>query len=198
MFLRLLLAGCVAIFVTALFAGNAFANRSLTVNRTAFRATSRAVAFNGFELNTTCEVTLNGGTTVSSIAKSPDQIGTITEGRTTNCRGAARRMVILNTLVNPMRLMYVLFFGTLPNITAVRTTVINVRFEMQETFAGNCLYTNESQASLLSETGGGQQYNQWELQNSSAALVRGGFFCPGILSVAGTFALTPSLRVGLL
>lgn len=198
-YLRLVFAGCVAVLAMSLLAGSAVALRSLSVNRTRVSATSRSVIFTGAELNTTCEVTLNGETTTTAVAKgSTSQIGVITEGRTTNCRGAARRAVILNTAVNPMRLAYTSFAGTLPRITSVTVTASNALFELQETFAGNCLYRGDAVRSVFSETLGGQRFNQAEFNRAASTLNSGGFFCPRTGTITGTFTLTPTLNVGLL
>ena len=198
-YLRIFVAGCVAVFMMSLFAGSAFANRSLTVNRTAFRATSRAVVFAGSELNTTCEVTLNGATTVTAVQKSAGAaLGVITEGKVSFCRGSIPRAVFLFTVANPIRLSYASFTGTLPRITAVGVMASNVALEVQETVFGNCLYRGDAQAWTLRDTGGRQELNQMEFVNAPARLFRGGIFCPATSTITGTLALTPSLRIGLI
>ena len=197
-YLRLVRVGCAAILALALLAGGASASRSLTVNRTAIRAVARTAIFNGLEVNTTCEVTLNGETTVTSFAKrSGLQFGVITEGRSANCRGAARRVVFLNTPANAMRLAYSFFAGALPSITSVRASGSNFLFELQETFVGNCLYRVDSGSWNFFATSGRQEYDRVDTRIEST-LFRGGIFCPRATFVSAVFTVSPLLNVGLI
>lgn len=196
-FSRLLTAACIAVFSLALFTSAAAALRSITVNRTRVTATSRSVIFEASELNTTCEVTLNGETTVTAAAKrAGTNIGVITEGRTTNCRGAAREARVLNTAVRPIRIQYASFAGTLPRITSVSVTGVESEF-LLNTFFGSCLYKGDVPA-RFSETGGGTRFNQAEFRRGAARLVSGpcGFAPTG--TITGTFSLSTTLNVGLI
>jgi hypothetical protein len=134
-FTRLLIGACVAVVALAMFAGSALALRSVqTSNPGAQSGTGRNVSFEegGGFLRTVCEgLTLNGEGRERIAKTAGAEVGSITEGRTTNCRAfgfVAATITVEAEPRTPFNMRYNSILGTLPTITGILTLTEGVRF----------------------------------------------------------------------
>lgn|SRR5829696_3083775 len=125
--------------VLSALVGTASANRRSTSSRN-IRATWTALEFiDAFGTTVRCPLTLEGSLHSAVITKTLGAlIGHITRGTINSAGCAAGGFTILQANL-PWHVRYNGFQGTLPNITAVRTTVINMAFRLQSP-SGTCLF----------------------------------------------------------
>ncbi len=205
---RWITAVLVMVGVTALATAPASANRSLSLSPGgAMRVTSEGrLTFEepsgSFGLE--CNVTLNG-TLAREIAKRAGaHMGSITEGRTAECRdtffGINGSIIYLVEPRNPWDITYNLFLGTLPRINGV---LVRMEYRMLLTTAiGSCLWgTGASrEAPLLfavtPETGALSRASF--LREAIRLLTRLSGTCPSTGGFAGAFRVTPTQTVRLL
>ena len=140
------LAAIVAAFALAYTVGVASA-RSLVPSHEAFRITWTELKFfdeGGARLSTTCPVTMEGSFSMRTILKVPNSlIGMITRAvvKENSCTEGPARF-LQETL--PWHLRYAGFSGTLPAITRIRVTILNVHYEDTLGVLERCLFRGEA------------------------------------------------------
>jgi hypothetical protein len=141
---RFIVTAITAFMMLAMLTGIASARTRIEVSPTTTRLTSRGLVFAG-TVNVTCDVTLNG-TLQRLITKAlGSPAGSVTEGRTTNCResffGATRALVLAEPR-NGFPITYSSITGTLPTITG-GTLLVEGAFELHVSpfgAAAECLF----------------------------------------------------------
>lgn len=207
-----MVAASLAILSLAILTGAASANRSLAIEGTnPITASGRSVFRSSF-INVSCNLTLRGSITRSTVAKSAARtsagvFAVITEGRTNperNCTdnlfGTRDSATVNNTNANPIRLQYAIFLGTLPNINGVLVEALNADFTLElPGFGARCRFVG-TDGGLFSETGGRQAFNQARFLESIAipGAAENREPCPASGSLQSTVSVSPAIRIRLL
>ncbi len=191
----------------ALIAGAASANRSLSLSPAGtVRSTSEGkVTFEepSGSFGLACNLTLTGTTERIAPKRAGTHVGSITEGRTNECRdtffGTAGEAVLLFER-GPFEIVYSSFLGTLPAINGILFRA-DARF-LLTTSIGRCLYetTAAREAAFLFEAtpATGVVTRGHFLSTPVRRLIRLSGFCPETGNLAGKFTVTPTQTVRLL
>ncbi len=192
----------------ALLTGAASANRSLSLSPAGtVRAVSEGkVTFEepSGSFGLACNLTLNGTTARSVAKRAGEHIGSITEGRTNECRdtffGIAGSATLLVEPRAPFDQVYTAFLGTLPEINGILFRS-DARF-LLVTAIGSCLYATsaarEAPALFEAARGTGAITRGHFLRDSTRLLTRLSGTCPATGSLAGRFTVSPTQTVRLL
>lgn len=205
MFKRLVVAALVAATALAVVTTSASANRSLSVSPGgATRETSEGMVT--FEepgiLGVACNLTLNSTTPRSIAKRAGTHMGSITEGRASECRdtifGTAATAIVLVEVRRPFTIVYNSFLGTLPNITGILgLQVFAIRLS---SLPGDCLFATNTGVGILWAVGaGGVVRRKRYLINLTIPLsmtISGS--CPGDAEMQGTMSLSPGQTIRLI
>ena len=203
-FTRSLIAACTVIASLALLTGAASALRSLSVSPGGAISASGVSTFAGGELQVICNLTLGGNLNRSVAKRAGESAGSVTEGRTENCREnvfglRVREAVVLVEAGRPFAVTYVSFLGILPNITGVLFSAARAAFNLFA-LGTECLYEAARQGFLADESiAGGPRFNRITLLSGDIArFVRGGGACPPEGNVRARLTLSPVQTASLL
>ncbi len=192
----------------ALLSASAAANRSLSASPAgAIRATSEGkITFEepAGSFGIACNVSLNGTLERVAAKRVGTHIGSITEGRTNECRdtffGVAGMVTVLVEPGRPFEVVYASFLGTLPRINGILVRS-DSRFLLTSAI-GSCLYaTGASREAVLlieatSETGAVTRGHY--VPERTSLLTRLNGTCPATGVTSGRLSLSPSQTVRLL
>lgn len=180
---RIALAILAACSATLLVTAPATASRSIGFSEIRLRETG-VLTFSGEEersFATVCNVTLTGTLVARAGKVARSQIGSVTEGRTSGCRGSEEERVTFQAEGFPWQMTYSGFSGTLPNIAAVRV-IRQVEFRRTSIVFTECRYRGPVNAIRTSTE------LTWE-QPNAVPKIEGIFLCPRTSSINGTKSL---------
>jgi hypothetical protein len=167
--------------------------------------TTGVVTFSASGIQVICNLTITTTIIVARFAKviarrSPEALigqSTGTEARRcTDNLGGGNDVI---RLLNPVRERYDIFLGTLPRVTGVLVTYLELEILVLDTDLGiSCLYRGDVPF-LYFENGGGQTFDHvMFLPSTGLPLHMGPADCPGPLVFSGTQAISSPIRVRLI
>ncbi|MGB2711535.1 MAG: hypothetical protein WBC33_08450 [Conexibacter sp.] len=204
---QLALMACVAFGLLAFAAGTASAERAIEIRPTEVVNMGRIALTYNEEMRRgiiTCELTISLRY-VRVIQKVwarrlfEGRIGIIPGVRAAGCREMMNNfnVIFLATAENPIAMRYDAFLGTLPLITGLLVTALEVGVRIRSAGA-NCLFQGDLPF-LAFENGGGQSFNRKTFLANNLPWVEG-MPCPAgsSIEISGTLTIDPPIGVALL
>ncbi len=205
--MRLFLVALTAAAGLALLAGVGSANRSFGISpsESIRLLNSGLITFEepSAVFGLACNVTFNAHIATIAAKSIGNNIGRITEGRTSSCRdtffGIFGSATLLVSLFSPFNLSYTSFLGVLPRINGIL-----VRADMRmllTTGIGSCLYETTAfrEAALLFEVSETGRITRLRfLRESIRLLTRLSGTCPASGSLSGAMTVSPTQTISLL
>lgn len=201
-FTRLALLALAVTAAVAAFSTSAFASR-LSTTEQFFRITWNDLDFS--EGLIACDVTLEGSFHSRTLRKVPKAlIGVVSGGSVGECGGVGSARILRETF--PWHITYEGFTGTLPNITSIRTLLVNASFLIIVDFFVDydCLYrstvTNPARGiiNVSAGTATGLRADEATQIPLFRRLAESTSNCPSEGEFSGTGAISPTIRISLI